>query len=79
MKYVRPIHEFIKQHKLASKGLKLIPHPLAQALSMEAEKYGYGEGGRVRHSRKGHGEIEEGCEGGAILTKDDLISRIKEL
>ena len=79
MKYVRPIHEFIKQHKLASKGLKLIPHPLAQALSMEAEKYGYGEGGRVRHSRKGHGEIEEGCEGGAILSKEDLVSRIRQL
>ena len=38
-------HDFVKQHKLVSKGLRAIPHPYAQTGSKVAETLGYGRSG----------------------------------
>jgi hypothetical protein len=42
--YIQKAHDFIKDYKILSTGLSLIPHPAAKAASMAAETFGYGEG-----------------------------------
>lgn len=46
------IHDFVKQNKLISKGLGLIPHPAAQLASKGASLLGYG---RKRKGQRGRG------------------------
>ncbi len=49
--------KFAKEHKLLSRGLSLIPHPLAKAASSLAGYAGYGKKKRVK---KGKGLIGTG-------------------
>jgi len=37
------VHDFIKQNKLASRGLGMIPHPAGQVASYLARQAGYGK------------------------------------
>lgn len=37
------INDFFKEHKLVSRAVGLIPHPVAQAVSTAAEHFGYGQ------------------------------------
>ena len=43
--YLQKAHDFIKEHKLLSSGLSLIPHPAAKGLSGVASMFGYGDSG----------------------------------
>ncbi len=36
------LHNFIRDHKLISKGLSVVPHPAAQVASRAADAFGYG-------------------------------------
>lgn len=50
---LRPVHDYVKKHKLISKGLQLIPNPYAQMGSKAASAIGYGASG---------GSLAELCE-----------------
>jgi hypothetical protein len=44
-KVFTPVHDYVKKHKLLSRGLKLIPNPYAQTGSKVASALGYGASG----------------------------------
>jgi hypothetical protein len=75
--FITKAHDFIKEHKLLSRGLSMIPHPGAKGLSVVADTLGYGEGDGVmagtRH-RKGHGGV---LLGGEHLSRTQMMSRLK--
>lgn len=59
-KVLKPIHNYVKDKKLISKGLNLIPHPYGKAGSVISEHLGYGRkrkraqgGGAKRHRARG--------------------------
>jgi hypothetical protein len=83
--YISKAHDFIKEHKLLSKGLKLIPHPVGQLLSTGAKVVGYGEDNgegvmagahHRKHHMRGYGEggVLLGGEG---LSRHEMMSRLK--
>lgn len=43
--FFKKAHDFVKEHKLASRGLALIPNPMAQDASRVASMLGYGSSG----------------------------------
>ncbi|MDD4931724.1 MAG: hypothetical protein PHG66_06300 [Candidatus Colwellbacteria bacterium] len=58
--YASQIHQVVKANKLISRGLKMIPHPIAQKASKIAEDFGYGEKKKKRkrkQSGRGLGSI----------------------
>jgi hypothetical protein len=51
-KVLKPAHSYIKEHKLISRGLGLIPHPAGKALGTAAGLAGYGRRRRRVRRRK---------------------------
>jgi len=49
------IYNFVKSQKLISKGLSLIPHPLAQGGSLLASQLGFGKANMAHHPQMGGG------------------------
>jgi hypothetical protein len=78
IKYIKPIHDFIKEHKLISKGTEAlskmgIPYvsPTSAAVSKVAEKLGYGEmGGMPSGGMR---------SGGKKMSAKELRARIGQL
>lgn len=68
-------HAYVRQHKLVSRGLALVRHPVAQRLSQAARVLGYGEGYRAgvmahhrrRAPRRHHGAGARYARRSAIL------------
>lgn len=48
--FLSKAHDFIKDHKLLSRGLSLIPDPTAKTLAVAADVMGYGECGGARRA-----------------------------
>ncbi len=70
--YISKVHDFIKDNKLLSKGLSLIPHPAATMGATAATALGYGQGGaRVG----GEGGV---LLGGRELSRKKMMSRLKK-
>lgn len=76
-KLYNKVADYVGQHKLLSRGLALVPHPAAQAASVAAHAYGYGdEMGGVRASghKRGHGGV---LLGGEHLSRNQMMSRLQ--
>ena len=66
------IHSFVKSNQLISKGLSMLPHPLAQGASIVARQLGYGHhpamnqvgGGIFSDIGGGLGNLAHGLFGG---------------
>lgn len=56
------VHGFVKQNRLISKGLQLLPDPRAQAAARVASKLGYGVGGRRGRRVRGSGLANDDVE-----------------
>lgn len=71
------VHDYIKDNKLVSRGLSLIPHPLGQLGSKAAEHFGYGAGegyGRKCVApRRGGDEDRDGYDEEGGLEMGDLV------
>lgn len=60
---LKPVHHFVKENKLVSRGLNLLPHAAAKTIAEVADKAGYGKrrrhrGGRMAGGRKHHGHAK---------------------
>ena len=84
--FIRPVIDFLRKHKLVSTISGLIPHPAAQAISQGARTLGFGNGrrrGRGGFVAVGDGGDDGGMsacgDGGAVMSRADLLQRIKEL
>ncbi len=65
------IHKFVKDNKLVSQGLALVPHSGFQAASQLANQFGYGHGGlSVGGCENVNGGIA--IQGGKMMTKKQL-------
>ena len=64
--YLKPIHDFVKEHKLISSVASMIPHPIAQTVAQTARTLGYGDG-------EGDGE------GGRAISRAKLLRKIRHL
>lgn len=62
--FLQKAHDFVKEHKLLSRGLSMVPHPGAQGLSKIADTLGYGEGGVLL--------------GGAKLSRSQMRRRLND-
>lgn len=51
------IHKVVKGNKLISRGLKMIPHRLAQKASVLAAQAGYGKPKKAKKVKRGRGFI----------------------
>ena len=56
---LKTAHDFVKENKLLSRGLSLIPHPAAQVGSRAAESFGYGDGILVGGRRMDRSELRK--------------------
>ena len=81
--FISKAHDFIKDYKLLSKGLSMVPHPIAKGLSTVADTLGYGEGegvmagvnvGGARRKGRGEGGV---LLGGEHLSRQQMMSRLK--
>ena len=84
--FISKAHDFIKEHKLLSRGLSLIPDPTAKVLSTAADAIGYGEGvmvgGRRGRHHRGQGVMAGEGEGGVLLggahlQRKEMMSRLR--
>jgi hypothetical protein len=83
--FLRGAHDFIKENKLLSKGLSLVPHPGAQIGSKAARLVGYGDGdgygydemGGVRVGGRRGKRAGNYVLGGSELHRDHMMERLK--
>lgn len=72
-------YNWVKDNKLISRGLRMIPHPNAQRAAMVADQIGLGVS---KHKRKRHkggvlvGEDNGMMLGGAMISRDQLSERL---
>ena len=85
--FFRPVVDFLRKSKLVSTVASMIPHPIAQTIGQVASKTGFGDG-RRRRGRGGFvavgddgddGGMSACGDGGAVMSRADLLQRIKEL
>jgi hypothetical protein len=55
--YVSQLHQVVKANKIISKGLRMIPHPIAQKAANIAESVGYGKKKRKRRRKQSGGGL----------------------
>jgi hypothetical protein len=67
---LRPTHDFVKRHRLLSKGLALVPHPAGKAAGIAAGLAGYGR----RRTRRMGGRGKPMVNGTINYFKTDQIA-----
>ncbi len=71
--YIKPVHDFVKDHKLLSTGLSLIPQTKMLAPMVSSFGYGEGEGEGEGYNRRNRGGV---LIGGASMSRNKLHQRL---